>query len=140
MKTLLLAALLLAAPAWAAKKKSAEAAIAEAMKQADAIPARLAREEEARKQEMYDYWDAWPEAEPVVPGQLLSKLKKTPWPDPRPVPKEKYLERPEVKARELTEEEGDPLLAGLGKKKSEIKNEPGGGPKEKHQNPHHPPI
>ena len=123
MKTLMLAALFLSAPAWAAKKKSAEAAIAEAMKQADAIPAQLALEEEARKQEMYDYWDAWPEAEPVVPGQLLSKLKKTPWPDPRPVPKEKYLERPEVKARELTEEEGDPLLAGLGKKEAEVKNE-----------------
>ena len=123
MKTLILAVLFLAAPAWAAKKKSAEAAIADAMKQADAIPAQLAKDEEARKKEMTDYWDAQPEAEPVVPGQLFSKLKKTPWPDPRPVPKEKYLERPVVKARELTEEEGDPLLAGLGKKEDEVKNE-----------------
>ncbi|MDO8804829.1 MAG: hypothetical protein Q7R35_10380 [Elusimicrobiota bacterium] len=75
------------------------------------------------KGEFPDYWDAQPEAEPVVSGQLLSKLKAIPWPDPRPVPKEKYLERPVVKARELTEEEGDPLLAGLAKKEAEAGSE-----------------
>ncbi len=123
MKTLTLIALFLAAPAWSGGEKSAEASISDAMKQADAIPAQLAREEEARKQEMLAYWDVQSEAEPVVPGQLLSKLKTIPWPDPRPVPKEKYLERPVVKARELAEEEGDPLLAGLAQKENEVKNE-----------------
>lgn len=114
---------LAAAPAWSAKKKSIEQIIEEGKKAADNVPAELAREEEARTQEMAAYWDARPEAEPVVPGQLLSRLKKLPWPDPRPVPKGKYLERPVVKARELTEEEGDPLLAGLGEKEAEVKNE-----------------
>lgn len=114
---------LAAAPAWSAKKKSVEQVIEEGKKAADNMQAELAAGEEAGKQEMYAYWDALPAAEPVVPGQLLSKLKTLPWPDPRPVPKEKYLERPVVKARELTEEEGDPLLAGLAKKEDEVKNE-----------------
>lgn len=113
---------LAAAPAWSAKKKSMEQIIEEGKKAADNMQAELAQEEEARKQALADYWDAQPEAETVVAGQLLEKLKKLPWPDPRPVPKEKYLERPSVKARELTEEEADPLLAGLGKKEKEIKS------------------
>lgn len=123
MKIFLIAALLTASPAWSAQKKSAEALIEESGKAADSIAAAAAGEEAARQLELERYWDAQPEAPAVVPGQLLANLRKLPWPDPRPVPKEKYLERPEVKARELTGEEGDPLLAGLDAKESGIKSE-----------------
>ncbi|MDD5207985.1 MAG: hypothetical protein PHV36_01230 [Elusimicrobiales bacterium] len=123
MKTLALAALFLSAPVWSSGKKSPEAVIADSTGLADKMQADLAKEEEIREQEMESYWDAQPEAEPVVAGQLLAGLKKIPWPDPRPVPKEKYLERPEVRAGELTDEEADPLLAGTAKKEKESAEE-----------------
>ena len=115
---LLASAIVLAlTPAWAAKKKSMEEIIEDGKKAADNMAAESAQKREAEKKAMEDYWDAQPEAEPVVPGGLLSKLKKIPWPDVRPVAKEKYFPRPEVKAdAPADEEEYDPLMAGAAKK------------------------
>lgn len=90
---------------------------------ATAMTQEIKQQEEARNAQMESYWDAQPEAPAVIPGQFLAKLKTLPWPDPRPVAKEKYFTRPEVKARELKGEDADPLLAGLSKKEKSVKNE-----------------
>lgn len=110
-------------PVWAAKKKSIEDTIRESQKAADDMVADMARQKEAEKKAMEDYWDAQPDAPAVLPGNFLSTLKKLPWPDLRPVPKEKYFPRPEVKAAAPDEEEDDPLLAGLAKKEKAAKQD-----------------
>lgn len=69
------------------------------------------------------YWDAQPPAPAVLPDGFLGRLRKAPWPDARPVPKERYFERPEIKARELQGDEGDPLLAGIAGREDEVKQE-----------------
>ncbi|MDO8804165.1 MAG: hypothetical protein Q7R35_07030 [Elusimicrobiota bacterium] len=122
MNILMIAVLLFTAPAWSAGKKSLESLMEESKKAAETLAAESALKKEVRDQTREAYWDAQPEAEAVVPGQLLAALKKIPWPDPRPVPKEKYLERPEVKAKELNDGEADPLLAGLATKEKEVKS------------------
>lgn len=108
-------ALLLSAPSQAAENAGADlvAAMTQEMQQ----------KEDAARAEMENYWAAQPEAAAVIPGQFLANLKTLPWPDPRPEAKEKYYSRPEVKARELTGEDADPLLAGLSKKEKSVKNE-----------------
>ena len=115
IKLSLAIALLLSAPSQAAENAGADwvAAMTQEMKQ----------KEDAARAEMENYWVAQPEAAAVIPGQFLANLKTLPWPDPRPEAKEKYYSRPEVKARELTGEDADPLLAGLSKKEKSVKNE-----------------
>lgn len=115
---LLAAAIALAVPfAWAAKKKTIEETIKESMKAADQMTADMAQEREAEKKAMEDYWDAQPDAPAVLPGKFLETLRKLPWPELRPVPKEKYFTRPEIKAGVPADgEEDDPLLAGSWKK------------------------
>ncbi|HAH31908.1 MAG TPA: hypothetical protein DCL44_06300 [Elusimicrobia bacterium] len=104
-------------PAWSAENKPAGEGIAESLK------TELTQEKEARKQAMENYWDSQPKAGAVMPNRLFLKLKKIPWPDTRPVPKDKYFERPEVKARELKTEGGNPPLASPAKKEKELKND-----------------
>jgi len=79
--------------------------------------------EQAGRAAMENYWAAQPDAAAVIPGPFLVNLKNLSWPDPRPEAREKYLARPEVQARELKEEEVDPLLAGLAKRSRAVKRD-----------------
>jgi hypothetical protein len=114
-RVLPLIALLCTVPSQAAEAAGAD--------MATAITREIQQKEDAARAGMERYWEAQPDAPAVIPGQFLTSLKKLPWPDMRPEPKAKYYDRPEVKARELSDEEADPLLAGLAKKEKSIKNE-----------------